>query len=311
MTTMPSRGNDRSKRWCFTLNNYTDDDVATVYAKLDDRGRVRYSVVGVELGAGGTPHLQGFLLLAERTRLLGVKQLLGVERVHLEPAYGTDAQAADYCKKEGNFREFGTFPAPSKGKALGASNLDAVKKMLDSGASAGAVADAHFGLWCQYRRAFDSYLLLRRGTRSWATQVVWCYGGSGYGKSYFGHRLLQDLCGTDWCSVPSDLVWFDGYGGHRGVMVDELAATTSINVLLRLIDRYPYQVPIKGGFVPFLGRILVITSQFHPRMYFADDNQYPALQRRLQQNGQLLRFHAPRQYEEVEIDFDLETQYVN
>lgn len=96
----------QAKRWCFTLNNPVEADKA----KLNALGSsCDYLVYGNEVGESGTPHLQGFVILSRSYRFNTVKDLLG-ERVHLEVARGNNKQAADYCKKDGDFTEFGTLP---------------------------------------------------------------------------------------------------------------------------------------------------------------------------------------------------------
>ena len=49
----------QSKRWCFTLNNYTSDEVKAIKAKFEDPAvDLRYGIIGHEVGDNGTPHLQ-------------------------------------------------------------------------------------------------------------------------------------------------------------------------------------------------------------------------------------------------------------
>lgn len=93
-------------RWCFTLNNYSDDEVAALVTKGP---QFKYIVFGKEVGDSGTPHLQGFVIFNHSLRINSVKRLIG-NRCHVEPAKGTSKQAADYCKKDGDFQEFGDIP---------------------------------------------------------------------------------------------------------------------------------------------------------------------------------------------------------
>lgn len=92
-------------RWVFTLNNWVAEDVERL-RELGRRDNVRYIVFGREVGASGTPHLQGYLHLRRHQRFRSVKNLVG-NRAHLSLARGTAAQASEYCKKDGDFEEFG------------------------------------------------------------------------------------------------------------------------------------------------------------------------------------------------------------
>lgn len=100
----------QGQRWCFTHNNYTDDDQEFV-CQLLASPEVRYGVYGREVGANGTPHLQGFVIFKDRVRFNSVKERFGVLNVHLELARGTSLQASEYCKKDGDFEEFGSPPS--------------------------------------------------------------------------------------------------------------------------------------------------------------------------------------------------------
>lgn len=97
----------QSRRWVFTLNNPTDAD-RTLVADLGSHELCKYLIVGRELGESGTPHLQGFVVFHRSTRRTRVAGLL--PRAHLEVTVGTSEQAATYCKKEGDYDEYGTFP---------------------------------------------------------------------------------------------------------------------------------------------------------------------------------------------------------
>lgn len=94
-----------AKRWVFTLNNYTEEDEVNL-KNLFDNGSVDYLVYGREVGQNGTPHLQGFISFSERKRFNAARQSLGL-RCHIELCRGTPQQAATYCRKDGDFVEFG------------------------------------------------------------------------------------------------------------------------------------------------------------------------------------------------------------
>lgn len=97
-------------RWVFTLNNPTDEEKTHV-ADICNGNSVKYAVVGREVGQQGTPHLQGFIIWKSNHRFQRVKRLLG-NRAHVELARRDSFSAAEYCKKEDDFDEYGDPPCP-------------------------------------------------------------------------------------------------------------------------------------------------------------------------------------------------------
>ena len=106
-----------AKRWCFTLNNPTEDEQfdLALYGEeiaISSESPFRYLVFGRETGESGTPHLQGYFILTEKKRLGWIKGLTPFIRAHLEVARGSFERASAYCKKEGDFDEYGDPPSP-------------------------------------------------------------------------------------------------------------------------------------------------------------------------------------------------------
>lgn len=102
----------QARRWVFTLNNPSEDEEQSLADRLSEPSNFQYAVFGREQGESGTPHLQGFLVSTSPRRLNWLR--LNVSpRAHFEVARGTSQQAAAYCKKDGVFDEFGTFPDQS------------------------------------------------------------------------------------------------------------------------------------------------------------------------------------------------------
>lgn len=98
----------QSKYYCFTLNNYTDEDVAHL-RQIANSDHVVYLIFGREVGDSGTRHLQGFVTFDRRKRLQQVRSLIS-DVAHFERALGTPHQASEYCKKDGDFELFGVEP---------------------------------------------------------------------------------------------------------------------------------------------------------------------------------------------------------
>lgn len=134
----------RVKYWCFTLNNPTSDERDKILA-LDGDRQLEYLVFGNEVGDSGTPHLQGFVAFLARVRLTQLKQVIS-ERAHFEAAKFPE-KAAEYCKKDGDFIEFGTLTL-TKGKRT---DIDAFKDDVKLGVlTVKELRDAHSIMFAKY-----------------------------------------------------------------------------------------------------------------------------------------------------------------
>ena len=85
---------------CFTINN--THEIPSI--NLD---KVQYYIIGKEYASTGTPHLQGYAELIGTHRLNAVKRIFGSNTMHIEKRRGTQDEAINYCKKDGDFVEHG------------------------------------------------------------------------------------------------------------------------------------------------------------------------------------------------------------
>lgn len=135
-----------NRRWIFTLNNYTEEDLEH-FKNLSDV--ITYVIFGREVGDNGTPHLQGYLELKTRRRMRGVKELL-CERVHLEVARGTQEENKKYCSKQDT--EFYERGVPIKDG--GQSEQDRWEQARQA-AREGRLDDIPANIYLRYKRTFD------------------------------------------------------------------------------------------------------------------------------------------------------------
>lgn len=94
----------RAKHWCFTLNNYESTDISRITSL---EGSVDYLVFGKEVSSTGTPHLQGFVSFKDRIRVAACIEKVG--QAHFTVARDIN-RSIEYCKKDGDFVEFGVRP---------------------------------------------------------------------------------------------------------------------------------------------------------------------------------------------------------
>lgn len=142
-----------AKRWCFTINNYTTAELDTL---VDSADNFDYLCFGRERGDNNTPHLQGYVVLKQKLRLANVKALPGFQRSHLEVSRGTPLQASDYCKKEGDYSEFGQLPT-GQGRRTDFEELKEWIKIQDERPTDRMLAEEFPSLWGRYRSACISF----------------------------------------------------------------------------------------------------------------------------------------------------------
>lgn len=269
------------RRWCFTINNPTTECIAQISAIPSDPGLVRRIVVGRETAGTGTRHLQGYIEFKRSVRMAKVKDVLGTRTAHLEPARGSSEQNEQYCTKEGDVLvNYGINGDTRQGER---NDLSKVKELLDGGGTLRDVADLDFNTFLKYNRGLDLYAKIRREEpRDFRTQCVWLWGPTGSGKSRRALEESNALSGGDvaWIADPT-LQWMEPYAGHKGVVLDDFDGRAPIALVLRLIDRYPMLVQLKGSFANWRPRIVWITSNFSPSELYGHERQYEALRRRI------------------------------
>jgi len=130
------------------------------------------------------------------------------------------------------------------------------------------------------RVARDYYVLGdNRSIADRKPEVVWLYGPTGSGKTSMARKYFEFLQGsgdseiTNYIRTPGPIKWWDGYEGDVYTVIDDFRRNQLRDVggfayLLRLLDRYPVRVEIKGGSVPFVAHYIVITCPRDPELEF-------------------------------------------
>lgn len=262
----------KSKYWCLTLNNYTEEENASWDAAYKHSDLISYLCYGKEVSDTGTNHLQGYVETTRRVRISSLKTILG-RRVHMEARKGTGPQAIVYCRKDGNFKEFGT---PTKTVQGSRSDLTEIQGEIKENLPELEIANRHFASWCRYRSSFAAYrALLRPAAHRPTLRVNALWGPPGTGKTRLAWSLYPDLFSV----ADSTLKWFDGYAGESVILIDDIRPEgLNASFLLKLLDRYKLQVQVKGGFVPLLCLRIILTSNLEPS-HWVESEQEPLLRR--------------------------------
>jgi hypothetical protein len=245
----------RYKTYSITRNSTHDADA--MLEDLKKVGEIRRVVIGREKGSGtGRKHLQCAVTFRTATTEQNVRRKVPG---HVEPARYVE-KLFNYCKKEGDFLEEGQPSQQGKRTDLG----NAVDLLKEGGLK--AVALEHPETFVKFSRGFQALENQLTSFRSVdePPKVFWITGETGCGKT----RQVVRLEGSDPDSVwfsNDELKWFDGYRGQRVVCLDDFRGNQcKFAFLLRLLDRYPLRVPIKGDFVPWKPEKVYITSTLAP-----------------------------------------------
>ncbi len=147
---MPSINQPQAKHWCFTLNNYTEENLATLNSL---ERSVTYLIYGKEVSETDTPHLQGFVSFPSKKRLNQVIALLG--QCHCSVTRSVK-HSIEYCKKDGDFTEIGTPSVKESGKR---NDLQEFMKAVKAGETDHKVLiEKHASVYARYRKFTCEYV---------------------------------------------------------------------------------------------------------------------------------------------------------
>jgi hypothetical protein len=273
-----------AKHWSWTLNNYTPDEEE----RIQDAGgasEVTYLIYGREVSESNTPHLQGYIVFGRRRSLQFAKSLLG-QRLHLEVSRGTPEQNIEYCSKDGDTHEAGSRPSGQGSR----SDLRACYEKVKSSGSLREVADAFPRQFIRYHAGITKLHSFYKRKRTWQTEVYVFWGPTGTGKT---KRAFEEA--GDGAFIYPGGGWFDGYDGEENVIFDEFSGGEfKLTYLLRILDRYPMKVPVKGSFIEWIPKKIWITSNLDPNDWYPSAHQEhkDALRRRF---TQVTHFNQPLQ----------------
>lgn len=172
--------------------------------------------------------------------------------------------AINYVKKEGTYITYGrcpyNIPLSTKEKNELLSTQDLNKLVEDGTVSIFKIPTL--------QRARDILRLeSQRRKKAEKPTVHWFYGETGTGKTFSAYDAAIARFGEmgTWISQRDDK-WFDGYIGQQGVILDDIRPSTfNFSFMLRLLDRYPIEVPIKGGFASWRPKEIWVTAPGTPR----------------------------------------------
>ena len=251
-----TKNQQRLSRFVFTLNNPTGEEIEKIH-----EAKVNFLTYGKEHynEPGATPHLQGCCVIGRQLALSTVKKWPGFTRMHIENMKGTIEQAVAYCHKEDEEPYImGEMPKPGK-----RNDIHQVVEKMKEGKTVKQLCnedDDACVVFVKYHRGLLNLEAQLTPDRVEPPTVIWISGKTGTGKTRCTLEFAERLNLGYWISNES-LQWFDGYNGQPIAIFDDYRSSfCKFQFLLRLLDRYPLRVPIKGGFSTWCPKYIFITT---------------------------------------------------
>lgn len=253
------------RSWFYTLNNYTPQEL-----KLHNDLHCTYHVFGREKAS--IEHLQGNITFKHPKRLPALKKLS--PRAHWKHTISLD-DARNYCMKELDYK------IVDNRKQGERTDLTQVRMLAIEGKFA-TISEEYPGLWLRYSRGIRAMHLVRNvdlSQRNFEPEIHWLYGPSGSGKTRYVYDKYEH---SDIWASNGTLKWWDGYENQKVILIDEFRSHfCSFDQLLRILDRYPYRVQVKGGFRNLNSKVMYITSCYSPEQVYATQEDVGQLLRRI------------------------------
>jgi len=266
-----------------TLNNYTADELAN--CRLTAERTATYGIIGLEVApTTGTPHLQMYMEFKSQKRISELRSLIS-PRAAFFKRKGNPIQASSYCRGDytttkGKYKPKNdvVFEYGELSKQGERSDWRSARDLLHDGRSVVDVIETQPHLLPNIR-ALTQYQTLISKSSHRELKVIVLYGVSGSGKTRWAFDNYPELF-----SKP-DGDWWDGYANQQTVLLDDFAGGLPFHTLLKVADRYPLSLPVKGGFVPAQYTTLIITSNKHPSQWYTAG--LGAMRRRIHQIAHL------------------------
>lgn len=232
----------------------------------------KYAICCKETHADGNHHFHLYLESSETVstkneRFFDITIEEKIYHPNVEVVKKTPWKVVDYVKKEGVYFEHLPENAPrcSLDKLGRKERNDFLRKHdpLDL-YNEGLINETQCANMIKARETIARATLAKIKKREKPT-VLWLWGSTGSGKTRTALELAEESGCSYWISHSEKLQWFDGYNGQEWVIFDDFRRNMcTLAYLLRLLDRYPMQVQIKGGYINWTPKVIIITSPVNP-----------------------------------------------
>lgn len=245
----------RAHGFCFTINNYTDVDIEKCQKLLAEAD---YGIIGKEIGKSGTPHIQGYGYWKNKKCFGSLQKFFG--NAHIEPAKGNAKQNLIYCSKDGDYEEFGEMPEQGR-----RNDIADFRDEILSGKTEEELIMEFPEMMAKYDRFYQrcrNILLKKKAQEMIIPEVIVITGEPGTGKTHtiYEENNVEDVYKVEIGDGSSGSVWWDNYNGEKTILIDDFHSNLKLDYMLRLCDKYPMKLNIKGGHTWKCAEKIYITS---------------------------------------------------
>lgn len=258
-----------SRNFIFTWNNYNEDSEKY----LRSLAGVKYCCGGYEVGDSGTPHIQGYIAFLSVKSMSSVIKLLPGCHVILAK---TVEQGITYCKKDGEFFEFGTAPVSKVRKGeMEKDRWETARSLAKAGRYEEVDADIYVKYYRTLKAIAGDHPPVLEDLPEMANE--WIYGPTGTGKSRSARALNPGAF------IKMKNKWWDGYAGEDVVIIDDVDKSCEClgGHFKNWIDHYPFPAETKGGRTMIRPKKIIITSNYCPGDIWSDENMLNPILRRV------------------------------
>nr|WAE42158.1 MAG: replication associated protein [Cressdnaviricota sp.] len=239
----------------------------------------------------GREHLQCYFEFDGPVRGSRISKLLKLSSasVRFEKASGTSAENIRYCTKE-ETRLVDPFQLGTPGPGQGVrSDLESCVSVLRETGSLKRLAEVAPETFVKYSKGFTALYNQIRVTNTQYRQrdVIVRWGPTGVGKTRYAYETYALDASQFYRAAPiqKGAIWFDGYKEEQKVLFDDYGGdgVLPLGYFLQVLDGYEVSLPVKGGFVAFNPKTIIITSNFEPKDWYKGEAevQIQALYRRI------------------------------
>lgn len=264
--------NNRERAFCFTWfrkceevkEGYTEEQIKELEAFFEF---CDYAIRGFEIcPTTKKEHIQGYFYIKNKISWNTVR--LKFPGISLKTALGSAKKNQTYCSKEGNFKEWGELP--EQGKRY---DISKFRDSILNGTSEEDLIMEYPNEMAKYDRFYQrcrNILLKKEAKKMIQPEVIVITGEPGIGKTHhiYANENIEDIYKVEIGDGSSGSIFWDNYNGESIILIDDFHNNFKLDYMLRLLDKYPMKLNIKGGYTWKCAKKIYITSNINPNEWY-------------------------------------------